>query len=170
MARKTEIVANCRFERAGMGLAPFTLRGVEEKVYIACPGATPQAAGTCDFCGTGIRYVFHIESSDGKKWGVGCDCVRHTQDAGLIRRATSEQRLIDRRNRHAREDRKIEDLKNWFYARAEKAKSIPSPNARRAEEFGETLFNCVEWYLSNAGRSGSIGILKIAKKKLESVA
>lgn len=166
MSRKTEVVAKCRFERAGMGLAPFILRGVEEKVHVACPGATPQPGGTCDFCGTGIRYVFHIESADGKKWGVGCDCVRHTQDAGLIRRATNEQKLIDRKNRHDREDKKIAELKDWFYSHAEKAKSIPSPNSRRAEEFGETLFDCVEWYLNHAGRSGSIDILKLAKNKI----
>lgn len=166
MSRKTEVVAKCRFERAGMGLAPFTLRGVEEKVYVAYPGATPQAGGTCDFCGTGIRYVFHIQSADGKKWGVGCECVRHTQDAGLIRRATSEQRNIDRKNRHAREDKKIAEMKEWFYAHAEQAKAVPSLNSRRAEEHGETLFDCVEWFLKNAGRSGSIDILKLAKKKI----
>lgn len=64
------------FEGAGLGLAPFRFAGLSEKVYCACPGAPVQAAGSCDYCGTGIRYCCHIRSADGKEFIVGTDCVR----------------------------------------------------------------------------------------------
>ncbi|MEI6881324.1 MAG: hypothetical protein WCK82_08345 [Bacteroidota bacterium] len=34
-----------------------------------------QPGGTCDYCGTGIRYEFFIRSLCGKVSKVGCDCV-----------------------------------------------------------------------------------------------
>lgn len=65
------------FERNGLGIAPFRFAGFEEKVLVH-PGANGyvQPAGTCDYCGQGIRYCCHIASSDGKRFIVGQDCVR----------------------------------------------------------------------------------------------
>ena len=63
------------FEAAGLGLAPFSYVGMTEKVYSACPGHS-QPAGTCDYCGQGIKYCCEIRSADGRSFIVGCDCVR----------------------------------------------------------------------------------------------
>lgn len=73
------------FERAGLGRAPFRCVGMAEKTYQAHCDAPVQAAGSCDYCGNGIRYVYQIKSRDGRVFGVGSDCVARTEDAGLIR-------------------------------------------------------------------------------------
>ena len=59
------------FERAGLGVAPYTFLGVSERVYVACPGAPAQPGGTCDYCGNGIRYLYHCVSADGRRFAGG---------------------------------------------------------------------------------------------------
>ena len=93
------------FERAGMGKAPFRVTGYGELTYQACPGAPIQPGGSCNYCGTGIRYCANIESSDGQKHVVGLDCVRKTGDGGLLRGITRspEYRAAQRAKRHAKD-------------------------------------------------------------------
>lgn len=73
------------FERAGLGRAPFKVVGSQELKWQAYPGAPMQPGGSCDYCGTGIMYAVAIRSSDGRNFKVGCDCVRKTGDAGLLK-------------------------------------------------------------------------------------
>lgn len=82
------------FEVAGLGIAPFRLISVTEKVY----GPQNQPAGTCDYCCNGIRYCCNIQSSDGKRFIVGCDCVRKLDraDNRLIGEVEKAKRAIDR--------------------------------------------------------------------------
>lgn len=81
MANETiETVRSHRWELAGLGRAPFTCFGMTEQRH-DMGGGHSKAGGTCDYCGQGILYVFHIRSSDGRKFKVGCDCVAHTHDA-----------------------------------------------------------------------------------------
>ena len=63
------------FEKAGLGKAPFQCKRVTEE-YIQYPDGTTKAGGCCDYCGTGIRWMYHIVSSDSKRFHVGCDCVQ----------------------------------------------------------------------------------------------
>lgn len=87
-----------KFEQAGLGTAPFQCVGIEEKTYQACQGAPVQAAGMCDYCGNGIRYCYVINSSDGKRFVVGSECVLKTGDKGLIKqyKTTPEYRALQR--------------------------------------------------------------------------
>lgn len=89
------------FESAGLGLAPFRLVGFEEKTYSAAPGHS-QPAGTCDYCANGIKYCCHIQSHDGKRFVVGCDCVRRLDSSDNVLR-TSVQRAIAKMNREKRD-------------------------------------------------------------------
>lgn len=59
------------FEIHGLGQSPFIYAGFE--VLTTKEG---QPAGSCDYCSTGIKYACIIESKDGKRFKVGCDCVR----------------------------------------------------------------------------------------------
>lgn len=72
------------FERSGLGRAPFRCVGFSEIVF-TYPDGTSKAGGSCDYCGTGIRYACHIKASDGRAFKVGTDCVAKTGDAGLIK-------------------------------------------------------------------------------------
>lgn len=64
------------FQKSGLGLAPFRCVGVQENVYVS--GGYAQAGGSCDYCGTGIRWEFLIRSADNRNFKVGCDCVEKT--------------------------------------------------------------------------------------------
>jgi hypothetical protein len=67
-----------------LGRAPFRVEGFQELVYQACPGAPVQAAGSCDHCGTCIRWACIIQDADRKTFKVGTDCVLKTGAEGLI--------------------------------------------------------------------------------------
>ena len=79
------------FERAQLGVGPFRFLGMEEKA-IYYPDGTSQAAGTCHYCGTGIRYCYWIGSADGRKFYVGSDCVAHLGDTKLVAVVMSAER------------------------------------------------------------------------------
>lgn len=66
------------FEKAGLGKAPFRCVGVTTNWYVTAGGAHRQPGGSCDYCGTGILYEYHIVGADGSKFVVGSDCVAKT--------------------------------------------------------------------------------------------
>lgn len=100
------------FEKAGLGSAPFRCTGMHVEVIthgIMNPVSVP--AGTCDYCGTGIKYVYDIVSSDGVTSGVGCECVLKTsgaasEDTSLVRQVKSVKRDLDRKLRQERKAKK----------------------------------------------------------------
>lgn len=81
------------FERAGLGLAPFR--------------ATHCTAGeaTCAYCGHGLKYLFHVESGDGKKFIVGSDCVERAgaelQNFGGLAKNLKRQKAAAAKQRKA---------------------------------------------------------------------
>jgi hypothetical protein len=98
-----------RFERVGLGKAPFRVRGFGREVYQAVPGDPncPLQPGTsCDYCGTGIMDVAYVESADGKRFKVGCDCVAKAGDGGLLTaiRRSPQYRELQRQKRHAKDE------------------------------------------------------------------
>jgi hypothetical protein len=60
------------FERAGLGRAPFRVVTFYE------------GKDSCAYCGQGIVNVCVVADRNGRRFSVGCDCVRKTDDAGLI--------------------------------------------------------------------------------------
>lgn len=73
------------FEIAGLGKAPFKLVYVEDvyfqEIRMAIHGIP---RGSCDYCSTAITTLFYIDSADGKRFHVGCECVKKISDRGLI--------------------------------------------------------------------------------------
>lgn len=96
------------FERAGLGKAPFRCVGYSEK-FITHPDGSTQAAGSCDYCGTGIRFQCQIRSRDGHVFKVGTDCVAKTGDAGLLQsyKTLPAVRQANRAKAKAKDDRVI---------------------------------------------------------------
>jgi hypothetical protein len=90
------------FERAGLGLAPFRFVRRYSASYQACPGAHVQPGAACDYCGTGIYNVFVVQSSDGREFKVGSDCVLKTGDYGLVQVVRNARRVQARERRVAR--------------------------------------------------------------------
>jgi len=68
-----------RWELSGLGRAPFRYLGMYENRY-DMGGGHSKPGGTCNYCGQGILYCFKVESADGKRFVVGCDCIAHCHD------------------------------------------------------------------------------------------
>jgi hypothetical protein len=151
------------FERAGLGKAPFACVGMGEKTYCACQGAPVQPAGTCDYCGNCIRYVFQIRSADGKLFGVGCDCVNKTQDAGLIRayKNRPEYRKLQREKRAAKAAADLIELDTLLRERAADLERFPATSDK-----SPNLYQHVVWWRNHAGASGRASVLRFAKRVL----
>lgn len=160
------------FEKAELGKAPFRVVGVEERrgpIRIAQPngivleiGSPGQPMGTCDYCGQGIAECWTIKSADGKKFVVGCDCVRRTGDAGL-KKVVNKHRNEARKRR---EDERIaackqlladdQDLRDTLDAK-------PHPNEWRAGK-GDTRLDWSEWMLKHSGNAGSMKVVRYIDK------
>lgn len=157
------------FERAGLGKAPFRFVGMTEMV-ITYPDGSSKAGGTCDYCGAGIRYAFHCESTDGNKFAVGCDCIHKIGDRGLIKQISRvEREMRDAKNKIARErkaarkaDRIEAAIKTLPTVRGILAEQ-PHPFKGFADE-GKTLLDYVRFCLDNSAGERAAAIIEAAAK------
>src|SRR5437016_3798139 len=94
-----------KFEKAGLVKAPFKVIGVYDEGQRNYDQA--QYHSSCNYCYAQIRYIFEIESSDGKKFIVGSDCVKKTGDKGLINRINQEIAKV----RYEKEEERIKNAK-----------------------------------------------------------
>ena len=146
-----------RFEAAGLGRAPFEIVG---------QSILPGQGGSCDYCATGIKNAFWIKSADGRSFKVGCDCVRKTDDAGLIGQLTKAEAALKQEKRTIKWDRdalRIKAAKERLGTVRGRLMAQPHPVPGMAAE-GRTLFDYVEWMLKNAGRSGAIRVSRIIEE------
>lgn len=84
MVRQSPIVQLHVFEAAGLGKAPFRYIGSQ---------VGPM---NCNYCSTPIVNQFHVESADGKRFIVGCECIKKTDDTVLIQRVSRAMRELSR--------------------------------------------------------------------------
>lgn len=111
------------WEAVGLGKAPFRVVGVNEIVF-KVPGEPPRAGGSCDYCGTGIRWAYQIQASDARTFKVGCDCVAKVdlelyKETKRIRREFERTRFAEvsaKKRLEARIERRIK----WRFERHEK--------------------------------------------------
>lgn len=100
------------FEAKGLGVAPFTFVGFEEKVF-SIPGEYSKAGGTCQLCGTPIRFCYWFQDATGKRFYVGSTCV------GKHEKLTNVSAYAKAKREH---DRKVREEKRMQEFRAEEAK------------------------------------------------
>jgi hypothetical protein len=159
-----------KFELAGLGKAPFHFTGqVSEKTYQACNGAPVQPASTCDYCGTCIRYEFWVKSADKKEFKVGCDCIRKSDDAGLIQQISKAERELKnaknvaaRKTRLAKKADRIEAAKSLFPMVQDTLANEPHPSDYFARQ-GKSLADYVVWCLDNGVEAGAAIVEKAAR-------
>lgn len=139
------------FELSNLGTAPFQVIGFIDMPARGLLGTNPSAynnhmreagqiarafgvrLGSCDHCGTGIINHFVIQSSDGVRFVVGCDCVMKTGDAGLV---SEIKRIRSERARLRRAEKRAEARKE----RARQWKRDAKARRRAAfAEFGDDL-------------------------------
>lgn len=123
------------FEKAGLGLARFQCVGLYSIPSASMAEKNPQAynnalaempkglgCGSCAYCGTAIMHNFIIESSDGKRFVVGSDCVGRTGDAGLIKEVKRERIRIAKEQRDIKRRMKADERAAiWAAERADRA-------------------------------------------------
>lgn len=102
MSETTTTTNEHPFESAGLGLAPFRFESMEHRTFRAVAGAPTQVGSSCDYCGTGICYLFWIVSADGRRFKVGSDCVAKTDPA-----IHAEIKAAQRAERNAQRDRDL---------------------------------------------------------------
>lgn len=162
-----------KFEKAGLGKAPFRVLGVETKVGpirctdpktgIECTtGAPGQPMGCCDYCGTGIAECWTIRSADGKESIVGSTCIGSAGDAGLKKVVNKHRAKASKAREAARIAELVSRLENDSALR-ELLASKPHPNVWRAGQ-NETMLDSVEWMLSYAGHAGQIKTVRLIAK------
>lgn len=99
-------------------------------------GATTKPGGTCDYCGT---YIFNVESTDGNRFHVGCECIRKTDDSGMIQLVNDDVRRMNRDRRQAKRIASEQADENFCRSfQIGSLSSKPHPHAGRAAD-GETL-------------------------------
>lgn len=170
MSTKTDNAANVgrhKFEVAGLGLAPFTFQGMEEKV-VRYPDGTTQAGGSCDYCGTGIRYCCHVESADGKRFKVGSECIAKVGDAGLLKayKSSPQHRAHQRALREAKAKAVSQELRAFIEANAQWLRSMPHFDDFIDHNTGAplTALDWATWMRDNCGASGRAAVLRRLKR------
>ena len=153
------------FEDRGLGKAPFRVTGFSESIYQASPDSPRQPGSNCDYCGTGIMIVCHIQSADGHHFKVGCNCVEKTGDKGLIRayKSTPEYRQMQAQKRAAKDKAIGAQWDALIAANSEQLRAI------ERETWNGGTEPLLDYYLRvwpMCGASGRAAYLKVAKSKL----
>lgn len=166
------------FERAGLGTAPFRCVAVVKKQYQACPGAPIQPAGTCDYCGNGILYVYMIVGANGERFGVGCDCALRTVPRAdrkrdpLARQVSEEKRKLDAAARNekkaaqfARDTARVAAARAALEADAALLAGERHPRHGNGPFFQKlTLRDWAEWNFKNAGMTGRLEAARVVER------
>lgn len=95
------------FSKFGPGPYSFvSLETTEDREALNCHRqamgltyTTNLCGGTCDLCGTAIWNVFTFETSDGRRFRVGCDCAEKAGEgqAAKVGRRAHDRELAERR-------------------------------------------------------------------------
>ncbi len=162
----TNQVGKHAFEVSGLGLAPFRFVGMSENA-VSYPDGTSKAGGSCDYCGTGIRFECHIVSSDNVSSKVGCECIRKVGDAGLLQayKASPEFRAHQRALRWEKAKSVTAELTALLESRRALLESQPHPRGFADRQTGKplTAWDDVQWYFSRCGAAGRARWLKQLK-------
>jgi hypothetical protein len=147
MANKTHIFSF-------LGEPPYKLLFVESH---------PQG-GSCDYCSTFIKNFFWLESSDKKRFKVGCDCVLKSGDKGLINAVKAQKSKLNAEKRYLKQ---LNDTKRLFSLKEERSAQfslLPHPNEFLAKK-GKTLLDWWNYRINATSASKYRNLIK----ELESI-
>ena len=167
--------AKHKFEKAGLGRSPFKFVTVLSFPSAALAEQNPTAynnalrelsyakkslgldhLGSCEHCGMALMNNFIIRDADGLCHVVGCDCVKYTGDAGVIRQVEKAER--DRKNsvrkvkaaakkeakaKNAKQARK--DKRRAFFLANETILRLAYANRHKSQFVGKLLVDFLRW-------------------------
>jgi hypothetical protein len=137
-----------------LGEAPYKLLFVESS----------SQGGSCDYCSTFIKNFFWLESSDKKKFKVGCDCVHKSGDKGLIDAAKVQKSRLNAEKRHLKQLSDAKRLVSLKEERSVQFSSLPHPNEYMTKK-GKTLLDWWNYRISATSASRYRNLIK----ELESI-
>ena len=166
------------FEKAGLGKAPFRLVGLEttsDRIALNHERQsngltyTPNYCTSCAYCATAIMDAYIIQSSDGKRFKVGCECVKKTGDLGIILAVKTAKAKKDREYRHAREACKLREGAELMADQRVRDFLSKYPHSKEwAAARGDTLLDEITWLIKNSGVSGTLRAYARVKNLIES--
>lgn len=100
--------------------------------------------------------VFFVQSSDGKDFKVGCQCVDKTGDAGLIKqyKTLPAYKEAKRKTAEQKDEKVKEQMAVIINQHKTELKGKPHPNKYMAESKGLTFFDYANWVLKYSGATG----------------
>lgn len=171
------------FEKAGLGLAPFRFvgfstdygphhlvikgaNGLPVEVTVGAPG---QPMSSCDYCGQGIGDVYHVKSSDGRSFKVGCDCIRKVGADKMVANYSAvekEAKKVKNAAAKSRDGARADAASALVFDEGEKNDRVREVLASRPHPTidGLTLQDYVSFMFSQAGRSGQMKVVRIVEK------
>jgi len=165
-------VGKHRFTLAGLGEAPFRFVGMSENV-ITYPDGTSKAGGCCDYCFTGIRYECQVQSADGKRFKVGCDCIAKVGDEGLLKayKTSPEVRAHKRALAAAKDAKVVAEIQEIIAANSAAWSAMPHSRGFIDRKTGVALTRLDElnWHISACGAAGRARNLKWLRRLAASV-
>jgi hypothetical protein len=183
MTRDTaETVATIHpFERAGLGAAPFRVVGVKRQVGPitlaggVTVGAPGQPMGCCAYCSQGIAECWTIESADGRRFTVGCDCVARTYGPKhpVVTAGLRIARRLRADAKHAKDQARIDGARALLTRPEVAARLAAQPHSRAAgnDWFADkTRLDEIDWLLKFAGCRGRLGAARVIEQAAEEVA
>lgn len=153
------------FEAKGLGTAPFRYVGVEaqeirhgSRVIGSVGGCdiVTKPGGTCAYCHKYIVNLFVVESADGKRFHVGCDCIMKVDP-----KLSSGVQADLKKNKALREQQRIADAIAALPA-CQGLRSQPHPSPYHASQ-GKTLWHYVDWLFKSSGRTGQLRAARIVE-------
>lgn len=170
------------FESRGLGKAPYRYVGHEsfgegggagpgQRVIGEINGCTISTKpGTCcDYCLTYIIDAYWLMSADGRRFKVGCDCVRKTKDTWLVSEVDRAARKLATDRRHAREKATIGKGREMLADETVRAALAAKPHPQKWQaEKGATLLDWAEWMMANAGAKGRVSVAKAIRAEAAS--
>lgn len=148
------------FERRGLGPAPYRLVGAETKLF-RIPGVegSTKPGASCDYCATAITQVYWVKAADGRRFKVGCECIRKAADKGLISGVKQAESARRRKLAEAKSAAVKAELDALLVDAAGALAAMPHPKGWA----GRTLLDWVQWMAANAGATGRATALRTAR-------
>jgi ribosomal protein L9 len=128
------------FENGGLGKAPYKYMGCED---------TGKCSASCQYCSTGIRYKFYLQSQDGNNFFVGSDCIYKSGDQGLTTIVKLERNRLDKEKREAKRRQAQEQ-------RQAQKEAILKSKIDSFYEQNESIKDVLDWASNSTGVARSI--------------
>lgn len=160
------------FEKEKLGKPPYRVTGVEVKVgpirqvqpngLVLEIGAPGQPMGCCQYCSTGIKYCYWIESADGNTFYTGSECVLKAAKEGRDNALKQQVNRMLTAEKNEKADQRIEAAQQAIVEDQELRDRLEAVEVNG--HFKQSQLQQINWFMKNAGRAGKLKMARIIEK------